>query len=81
MLPIRRRQFYLKTAPFLTTNHYIMSTFLLNTVQAGLETNGVTGGTAAAPADAVTQPGGLYKRCRTTQPSSESYFFETCPHS
>lgn len=52
MLPIRRRQSNSKTAPFLTTNRYIMSTFLLNTVQAGLETNGVSGGTAAAPADA-----------------------------
>lgn len=52
MLPIRRRRPNLKTAPFLTTDRYIMSTFLLKTAQAGLETNGVSRGTAAAPADA-----------------------------
>lgn len=51
MLPIRRRQSNLKTALSLTTNHYIMSTFLLNTAQAGLETNGVSRGPDAAPAD------------------------------
>lgn len=51
MLPIRRRHSNLKTALFVTANRYIMSTFSLNTVQAGLETNGV-GGTSAAPADA-----------------------------
>ena len=53
MLPIRRGQSNLKTALFLTTNHYIMSTFLLNTAQAGLEKkNGVSRGPDAAPADA-----------------------------
>lgn len=41
MLPIGRRHSNLKSARLLTTNRYIMSTFSLNTVQAGLETNGV----------------------------------------